>query len=202
MSFGDSVVFCYDFATHRLRHSFGQIGEFDNPPFLINCKDEVNKRGFRSGEWKADMSCLLFAASDALAHYILMMYEVCHKESFAPELSEAESHHSKNENFIKVATTLPNFDFEKDILGELLSSMKNPQIFGQHLQVLVHRSLMAVDDYSLAVLGMPCSKSRKERMLKKIAQLSSRKKTGDYKNKVLSLHKKGKQRWVRTKINR
>ena len=93
MSFGDSVAFCYDFATHRLLHTFGPIGNFDNPPYLINCKDEIDKRGFKCGTWEAGEHSLVFAASDPLAHYILMMYEIGQEDIFGQELQEAESHH-------------------------------------------------------------------------------------------------------------
>lgn len=151
MSFGDSVAFCYDFATRRLSHSFGALGGFDNPPFLINCKDEINGKGFMCGEWQPSDDSVVFVASDALAHYILMMYEVCHRDVYAQELQEAEAHHSKNENYIKMALALHDFDFEKDVLRKLVNCSGNATNMTRHLQSLVHKGLLAVDDYSFAI---------------------------------------------------
>lgn len=152
MSFGDSVAFCYDFATHKLIHTFGCLGDFDNPPYLINCKDEINKKGFKGGEWDINEHSLTFAASDSLAHYILMMYEVCNNSIYSNELKEAEANHSKNENYIKIAKTLTRIDFEKNVLRKLMNCTNHPTNFKRHLKSLLHKGLLAIDDYSFAVL--------------------------------------------------
>ena len=52
ISYGDSVAFCYDFKTGLLQHSFGKLSEFNNPPYLINCKDPINENGFKCGQFK------------------------------------------------------------------------------------------------------------------------------------------------------
>lgn len=153
MSFGDSVAFCYDFDTKTLRHSFGSLGDFDNPPYLINCKDEINEKGFNGGEWKINEHTVVFAASDSLAHYILMVYEASHKDVYDKELKEAEAHHSKNENFIKVAAALPQVDFEYSVLRKLTNCANNQMNFKRHLESLLRKGLLAVDDYSFAILA-------------------------------------------------
>jgi len=84
-----------------------------NDRFGINCKDELLKEGFNKGTFHTDNDSVVFAASDALAHYIMMMYEVANKESFAQELSTAEAHHSKNENFIQAAKAMGRINFEE-----------------------------------------------------------------------------------------
>ena len=71
ISYGDSVAFCYDKNTRKLQHSFGRVADFNNPPYLVNCKDPLNEQGFRSGQFDVHPNCVIFAASDALAHYIL-----------------------------------------------------------------------------------------------------------------------------------
>lgn len=152
MSFGDSVAFCYDFDTHKLIHTFGYLGDFDNPPYLINCKDEINKKGFKSGEWDLNGHSVVFAASDSLAHYILMMYEVCNKNIYENELKEAETHRSKNENYIKMAKALTRINFEKNVLRKLLNCANHPTNFKRHLESLVRKGLLAMDDYSLSLL--------------------------------------------------
>lgn len=151
ISYGDSVAFCYNYKTRQLQHSFGCIGDFDNPPYLINCKDELNKSGFKCGTWTCEQDSVVFVASDALAHYILMMYEVAHREIFDKELTEAESHHSKNENYIKTAKTLKELDFEKHVLRKLMNCMGHSNNFTRHIKSLLSKGLMAHDDYSLAM---------------------------------------------------
>ena len=53
------------------------------------------KEGFNKGVFRTDNYSVVFAASDALAHYIMMVYEVANRESFAQELNTAEEHYSK-----------------------------------------------------------------------------------------------------------
>lgn len=153
VAFGDSVAFHYNYATKELQHSFGNLGDFDNPPYLINCKDELRKEGFRKGVFHMDKHSVVFAASDALAHYILMMYEMANKRKYMQELNEAVSHHSKNENYINAANALSVIDFERSVLGRLLSCMHDVKKFRRHLQSLCRKGLLAHDDYSLAVMG-------------------------------------------------
>ena len=153
MSFGDSVAFCYDFDTHKLIHTFDCLGDFDNPPYLINCKDEINAKGFKSGEWNISDHSVVFAASDSIAHYILMMYEVS-KDTYTEEFQEAEAHHSKNENYIKVALSMPNINFEKNVLRKLMNCANHPTNFKRHIESLLRKGLLAVDDYSFAVLAV------------------------------------------------
>ena len=99
MSYGDSVAFCYNRETGELQHTFGRIVDFNNPPYLINCKDPSDEKGFKSGRFDINEDCIVFAASDALAHYILMMYELAHKDKYAEELQEAIDAQTKNSNF-------------------------------------------------------------------------------------------------------
>ncbi len=152
MSFGDSVAFHYNRATKRLEHSFGKLGDFDEPPYLINCKDELKKDGFRTGTFHTDKDSVVFAASDALSHYIMMMYEVSRQKTFAEEIGEAASHHTKNENYIKAALALSKFNFEKDVLNNMLRSLKSREKFTQHLQRIIRSGLLAHDDYTLSIL--------------------------------------------------
>ena len=152
MSYGDSVAFHYNFATRKLEHSFGSLSDFDNPPYLINCKDELNKDGFRSGTFETDSNSIIFVTSDALAHYIIMMYEVFNNETFQEELHKAECKHSKNENYIKAAKALGDFDFEKDVIDKLHKCIGNEVNFRRHIMKLINLGLLAFDDYSIAFL--------------------------------------------------
>lgn len=152
MSFGDSVVFHYNFATKKLDHSFSRLGDFDTPPYLVNCKDELNKDGFYSGTFHIDDNSFVFAASDALSHYIMMMYEVSLKDEFAEEIDEAINHHSKNENYIRMALSMKTFDFEKDVVDKLSKCVGHNRNFSRHLQKMEKLGLIAHDDYSFALM--------------------------------------------------
>lgn len=150
--YGDSVAFHYNRASKRLEHSFGKLADFDEPPFLINCKDELDKEGFRAGEFEIDEGSVVFVASDALSHYVLMMYEVMNRQDFEEELHSAQNKHSKNENYIKTAMSLMPFDFEEVVIDRLLSCVEDVERFTALVEQLTSSNLAAVDDYSLAVL--------------------------------------------------
>ena len=152
ISYGDSVAFHYNYATKRLEHSFGRLGDFDEPPYLINCKDELDRSGFRTGTFSVDKDSVVFTASDALSHYVMMMYEVLHKEKFTAEIEEAVSHHSKNENYIHAALAMKKIDFGKDVVDKLWKCVGHESNFSKHIQKLKKMGLIAHDDYSLAWL--------------------------------------------------
>jgi len=151
ISYGDSVAFCYDVETGRLQHTFGRIVDFNNPPYLINCKDSLSEQGLKTGQFEIGENGVVFVASDALAHYILMMYEVTHQDVYAEELREAIIAQTKDSNFIKTALNLKKVDFEKDVLKKLVKC-RNVGNFKRHLQSLRNKGLIAHDDYSLAVI--------------------------------------------------
>lgn len=151
MSFGDSVAFHYNYRTKRLEHSFGTLADFDKPPYLINCKDGLQKEGFRKGTFHTYSDSLIFVASDAMAHYIIMMYEVASEDKYRQELDEAESRYSKNCNYIKVAKALHINDFENDVINKLVNIIGHPTNFRRHIQSLLRKGLIAYDDYSLAM---------------------------------------------------
>ena len=151
VGYGDSVAFCYNKKTGELQHSFTRIADFNNPPYLINCKDPLDEKGFRTGQFKIDSDCIVFAVSDTLAHYILMMYEVAHKDCFAEELKAAIDAQTKNSNYIKTAMTIEGLDFEKDVLVKLQNCYTWP-ILQSHIKGLKKKGLIGHDDYSLAIM--------------------------------------------------
>ncbi|WP_455944331.1 hypothetical protein [Leyella stercorea] len=146
MAYGDSVAFCYNPDDDILQHSFGHLRDFGNPPYLINCKDELSENGFKSGTFETSKNSIIFCTSDALAHYILMMYELSHCSAFADELQEAERTGTRESSFIKNASSA-KFDFCKDVLLELMNC-ENPDTFEKHISKLLKNKLIALDDYS------------------------------------------------------
>ena len=150
VSYGDSVAFCYDRKTGRLQHTFGRIVNFNDPPYLVNCKDPTDAKGFKCGKFEITDDCVVFAASDALAHYILMMYELAHRDQFADELQEAIDAQTKDSNFIKSAMRLKKLNFDKALMT--LLGQKHKGNFKQHLQKLYKEGLLGYDDYSLVIM--------------------------------------------------
>lgn len=151
ISYGDSVAFCYNKRTGELQHSFTRLVDFNNPPYLINCKDPLDEKGFRTGQFKVDDDCIIFAASDTLAHYILMMYEVTHRDWYGEELIEAIDAQTKNSNFIKSAMRLRKIDFTKVVIQKL-ENCKYPKQLKLHIERLKRWGFIGHDDYSLVIM--------------------------------------------------
>ena len=151
ISYGDSVAFCYNRRTGLLQHSFTKLADFNKSPYLINCKDPLTPDGFRHGKFVIDGDCMVFAASDTLAHYILMMYEVAHEDQYEDELKEAIDAQTKNSNFINSAMRLRKKDFTKNVIQKL-ENCKYPQLLKLHIGCLKKWGLIGHDDYSIALL--------------------------------------------------
>lgn len=149
ISFGDSVAFCYNRKTDILQHTFGRITEFNNPPYLINCKDPLKEEGFKRGRFEISEDSVVFATSDTLAHYILMMYEVAHRDKYADELQETIDARTKNSNFIKAALAVKEIDFKENVLQKLLNCNR-VFLLQRHIQRLKRYGLIGHDDYSIA----------------------------------------------------
>ena len=152
MAYGDSVVFHYRFQSGLLEHSFIRLSDFSNPPRLVSCKDPLEKEGFRSGEFTLDDTSVVFAASDALSHYVLMMYELSKCKEYGEELAEEYLKHSGNSLLLKTAETL-KIDFEKDVIGQLLVVSESEDSFLGYLQGLYRLGVVDMDDFTFVCLG-------------------------------------------------
>ena len=117
----------------------------------MNCKDSTSEKGFKCGKFDFHKNSVVFVASDALAHYILMMHEVAHKEQYEEELQEAIDAQTKDSNFIRTALGMKGVNFEKDVIDKFLRC-RNAGNFKKHLQRLRKNGLIGHDDYSIAIL--------------------------------------------------
>lgn len=151
MSYGDSVVFHYSPKDKTLEHSFTQLADFSMPPHLINCKDPLAEDGFRSGVFELVEGSVVFAASDALSHYILMCYELAHCGDYYEELIAERNSGTTNGQLLAVAEQMP-MDFDK-VLKDLLASVESAERFESHMLSLQENGVLDKDDYSLVVLG-------------------------------------------------
>lgn len=153
ISYGDSVAFHYNKKTKKLEHSFSSLANFNNPPYLINCKDEPHKEGFKHGTFITDENSIVFATTDALGHYIIMMYQVANSKMFEKELATAIAAQSKNSNYIQTALSLGNINFEDRVIYKLQNSLSNRVNFIRHCRKLIKEGLLAYDDYSITILS-------------------------------------------------
>lgn len=143
IAYGDSVVFCYDRKTGELKHTFTSLSDFAKPPYLLNWKDEPQKEGFSAGEFEISKSANVFACSDALSHYILMMYAVAN----GIEVPETDN---KNRDIVSLAKTM-KVDFKRDVLDPLLKSLKY-NMLDSYCTKKYQQGLLALDDYTLVRL--------------------------------------------------
>lgn len=150
-SYGDSVIFHYNRLTKILEHSFTKLADFSNSPMLISCKESLEESGFKSGVFHIDKNSIVFAASDALSHYILMMYMLANRTSFSSELNDELSCRSSNSNLLQVADKL-EYDFEKDVLETLALLVDKPLMFEEKMKELHCQGVLDIDDYTLVFL--------------------------------------------------
>ena len=151
MSYGDSVAFCYDTSTGLLEHSFSRLVDFNDPPYLINCKDPTDIGAYKCGKFPINSGKVVFVTSDTLAHYILMMYEASHSDLYTQELEEAIHAQTKDSNFIRAAMNMKRIDFEKDVIRKMLNC-RNTLNLSRHLKSLKDKGLIGHDDYSIAIM--------------------------------------------------
>lgn len=150
MTYGDSVVFHYSSQTGTLEHSFTRLADFSNPPRLVSCKDPLEEEGFRSGIFHLDDTSVVFAASDALSHYVLMMYELSKSAEFESELMELRM---KNKQFaVAQIAEKEKCNFAEDVLFPLLRSADSETDFKELMESLYIKRLIDTDDYTLAIL--------------------------------------------------
>ncbi len=152
MAYGDSVVFHYSRKTKILSHSFTRLADFSHPPRLVSCKDPLEPEGFRSGTFETDDTSIVFAASDALSHYLLMRYELSHCDSYQQELEEELTASTLNAQLLRMAQE-ESLDFEQGVLQPLLRSATSEHDFSHYLLSLYQKGVLDVDDCTLVAEG-------------------------------------------------
>lgn len=155
MTYGDSVVFCYDWNLHTLQYSPINLTDFANPPYLVSTIDELQPQGFKSGEFAVNEHCWLFVASDALSHFILCAYmlDASHKNEFEIEIQNAIEAQSRNSQFVLSIQNREKHDFESVLKG-LQKVLNNEQKFREKLEGWRNKTEIGLDDYSLVLLAI------------------------------------------------
>lgn len=152
ISYGDSVVFVYNKTNKTLFSSITNLSEFNNPPFLISTSNPLNESGFKSGTLEIHDDDIMFCTSDALAHYILMMYQLDNMHIYKRDIIEAVESKTKNSNYIITAKEyIKNTNFNQ-ILNEIIQSSRRINTFRKAMQTLSKNNLIAFDDYSISIM--------------------------------------------------
>lgn len=149
-TYGDSTVFCYHKSNKLLECSATDLADYNNPPSLINSKDELIFDNFKGGEFITEDGDIVFVCSDALSHYILMMYKIANINRYRAELERCVCLQTKNSNHIQIARNC-NFLFEDDVLFKLLRCMNNKANMTRHLSKLQNKNLLSIDDHSIVI---------------------------------------------------
>ncbi len=152
MAYGDSVMFHYSRQTKRLEHSFTRLADFSNPPRLVSCKDPLEEVGFRSGVFHLDDTSVVFATSDALAHYVMMMYELSRHNEYRDELEEELKKHTANSQLLLAAEN-KDIDIGHDVMQRLQESLASDRQFTSLMKELHDQHVLDADDYSLVALS-------------------------------------------------
>lgn len=150
-TYGDSVVFHYNKESGILCHSFTKLSDFANPPMLVSCKEPLEESGFYHGTFDVDEQSLIFIASDALSHYILMMYAIKNKYLYQADLLEEKNQKSNNSNLLCAAELL-DYDFFEDVISVLQNCSNSRETFEIKMKELNALGVLDIDDYTLVFL--------------------------------------------------
>lgn len=154
VTYGDSVAFHYNKKSGILEHSFTCLTDFNKPPYLINYQNQLKPEGCKTGVFEIDDDSVVFCASDALAHYLIMMYELENKDKYMNEIHEASHTETKNSQIIIHANSLnkKNVSFSKTI--DILTGDSNKRIQASisHIKSLLYKKYIAPDDISFAFM--------------------------------------------------
>lgn len=153
MTYGDSTVFLYLKNSDKLISSITDLTDYNKAPYLINSKDPLDEHGFKSGVFDIEMDAILFCASDAISHYIFMMYQLTHKIEYKNSIENAINANTKNSNYIRMALSVNDKAYE-DVLIELIKASKRIDSFRKHLKQLYDTNLIASDDYSISIIKL------------------------------------------------
>lgn len=151
ITYGDSVVFHYQKSTGKLEYSFTKLADFSKAPYLIGFKEELHREGFNSGDWILDEDSVVFAASDALSHYILMMYYINHSNDYQQELDDIMKSHDSDAQMLSLAKSDGSVSFDM-LICKLQDIVKDQNRFDNFVKELYQRGVMDIDDFTLAIL--------------------------------------------------
>ena len=151
IAYGDSVVFHYSKTSGKLEHSFTKLADFSNPPHLISCKDPLQEEGFKKGNFVLEDDSVVFAASDAVSHFVLMMYMVSHLDNYEKDINKIINSKSSDATMSSLALKFArqnekSFDVQ---INEILNWCENQEEFQKKIIDLNKKGLIDIDDYTI-----------------------------------------------------
>jgi hypothetical protein len=93
----------------------------------------------------------VFVASDALSHYILMMYILSESDCFHDEIEIIKQSQSIDSQMIQIAAEL-DYNFDADVIRRLEDSVSMPEKFEAYVRELHARGILDIDDYTIVFL--------------------------------------------------
>lgn len=151
LAYGDSLLFVYNRERGELWHSFTSLADFDKSPYLISCKDPLTEQGFSRGVISLDENSIIFAASDALSHFILMMYQVSKRSEYQEEIDALMHSHNSSSHLVQVAQAM-SYRFYEDIIEPLIASTASETAFARQMRSWYDSGLLELDDYTIVFL--------------------------------------------------
>lgn len=149
VTYGDSVVFVYNKINGTLFSSIANLSEFNKPPFLIGTNSPLIESGFKSGIIHIHSGDYVFCTSDALAHFILMLYQLS-SHDYDGSIQEAMSCQTRNSQLIRIAKE-SNMKFDKCI-NKLLQASLRKDSFNKYMSQLYNQGVVALDDYTISAI--------------------------------------------------
>lgn len=98
-----------------------------------------------------DEQSIVFAASDALSHFILMMYQVSRWDSYRAELDALVASHSSDSHLLQLAQAT-SYRFYEDIIEPLMQAASSDSAFASLMKKWHELGLLELDDYSVVFL--------------------------------------------------
>ena len=149
-TYGDSVVFHYNRATDFMETSFSHLDDFAKSPCLISCKDPLTENGFKAGKFVIGPDSLVFAASDSISHYMILMYMASHPDWEKETRERIFKSQSNDATMLAIADSIKKpFSELIEQLVELLDSQEDFEFFARQQNA---QGLLDIDDYTLVMM--------------------------------------------------
>lgn len=151
ITYGDSVVFHYNIRTDELQWSHMTLAKFNESPYLVGTTSTLSETGFNTGTFLLDSDSVVFAASDALSHYIILMYELRQRPNYDLDIQQAIDCQQKYSKIVQTARLSYNARYKNHVM-KVISSSGNKANFIRHLSALLRRGVVLNDDFSFAYI--------------------------------------------------
>lgn len=164
VTYGDSVVFVYDQKSGVLKHSPISLLDFAESPFLLNCNEvSLVESAANFGSFDISDTSIVFAASDALSHYLIATYYAEHHDEYSKDLKNSLDANTYNSNAVSaIISKNENFAFAL----EKIVRASEEGLFSMLVNQLQNEGVLANDDFSFVAVYKGCSKVETDSKIK------------------------------------